>query len=114
MLTLKHKPIDQAQFSNVVNEIEDFDSYIEEREKDIITIHQQMQTVNQMFVEIATLVEMQAPLVNNIAANISSSASNVRVARQEIEECEMSLFERMKNFFTPKGDKENANKKRKN
>lgn len=58
---------------------------LNEREKEIINLQNQMWEVKELFNELNTLVDMSAPQVDVISMHISNSEKNVDQATKEIE-----------------------------
>lgn len=64
------------------------DEIIREREKEINKIKNDMQDVNAMFQELATLVNAQGEQIDNIASNIDTTQKHVDVAVDNIKDAE--------------------------
>ena len=61
---------------------------IYEREQEIRELLKQQQEINQIFKDIAILVEEQGEMVDNIRSNITSSNKEIKEADKHLEEAE--------------------------
>lgn len=71
--------------------VNDFDlAYVQERDEEIKKIHKDMIEVNQIYKNIAELVDSQTPLIDSIESNITSTKDNVEEANKELKEAEQT------------------------
>lgn len=63
---------------------------IEERDQEMRQILQQQNDINQIFKDLATLVEDQGEMVDDIRSNITSSKVDVKKGGKHLEEAEES------------------------
>lgn len=82
---------DSAQTFNRLMSLEAIDdevdlqgALIEENDREITAIHEDVVLLNQMMVDVNTMVGEQQPLVDSIEANIESTAANTAGATKEI------------------------------
>tara|TARA_Y100000389_G_C17467636_1_gene527056 strand:- start:3552 stop:3875 length:324 start_codon:yes stop_codon:yes gene_type:complete len=73
---------------NNLDELEINDRIIEERELAISTLCEDVHDLNDMFKDLALMVEEQGEGVNLIADNISSSETNTSKVNKELEKAE--------------------------
>jgi len=78
----------QQQLSRLQADREFQDALIHDRDQEIRAIQGQMSEINEIFKNVATLVDEQGELVDDIRSNISSANSNVVVAVHEVQEAE--------------------------
>jgi len=81
---------EEEQFLALQDETDFQDSLVHERERDITSIQSQVIEVNEIFRDLARLVEDQGELVENIATNISTVVTNVKTASEEVDEAKES------------------------
>lgn len=78
------EPERQVQLEILDNEIEFNESLIREREEEIRDIERGITEINEIFRDLGTLVNEQQSLLDNIEANISTTATNVRNASDQL------------------------------
>jgi len=67
----------KSELMEIDGDLDIQDAIIEEREEDINQIEQDVRAVNSMFIDLADLVQEQAPMIESIEANITQSVTNV-------------------------------------
>jgi len=77
---------EEEQFLALQDDTDFQDSLMHERERDIKVIQGQVIEVNEIFRDLARLVEDQGELVENIQTNISNVVINVKTASEEVKE----------------------------
>ena len=65
--------------------IEEDGALLRERERQINDIHRDMVTINELFSQMSTLVEAQAPDIIQVNENIASSAEKVEKGVEELQ-----------------------------
>eukprot|EP01127_Copromyxa_protea_P013710 TRINITY_DN3706_c0_g1_i1.p1 TRINITY_DN3706_c0_g1~~TRINITY_DN3706_c0_g1_i1.p1 ORF type:complete len:288 (-),score=66.21 TRINITY_DN3706_c0_g1_i1:25-888(-) len=78
----------QQQFMRLDADRQFQDSLIRQRDADIRDIQGQMIEVNEIFKDLARLVDDQAGVVDNIETNIITAAENVKFAKEEVKNAE--------------------------
>jgi len=78
----------QQQHSRLEADREFQDGLIHDRDQEIRAIQAQMMEINEIFKNVATLVDEQGELVDDIRSNITSANSNVVIAVHEVGEAE--------------------------
>lgn len=78
----------QQQFSRLESEREFQDSLIHDRDQEIRAIQAQMLEINEITKNVATLVDEQGEIVDDIHSNITKANANVVVAVHEVAEAE--------------------------
>jgi len=81
---------EEEQFLALQDETDFQDSMIHERDRDIKLVQGQVVEVNEIFRDLAKLVEEQGDLVDNIQTNISNVVVNVKTASEEVKEANES------------------------
>ena len=71
-------------------EMEFNDALIQERERGILEIQQQIGEVNEIFQDLAVLVNEQGSMIDDIEANIVSTASRTKDAQRELSKADAS------------------------
>jgi len=84
----ERKQVQQQKFARLDAEREYQDILIHERDKEIKAIQNQMGEVNEIFKHLASLVDEQGEIVDNIQSNITSAGSHVEIATSEVKEAE--------------------------
>jgi len=87
---LLEKQHEEEQFLALQDETDFQDSLIHEREREIKGIQSQVIEVNEIFRDIARIVEDQGELVENIQTHISTVVTNVKTASEEVDEAKES------------------------
>jgi len=77
---------EEEQYLALQDDTDFQDSLVHERERDIKIIQGQVIEVNEIFRDLARLVEDQGELVENISTNISTVVTNVKTASEEVNE----------------------------
>jgi len=72
------------------DELDFQDNIIKERDTQIKTIQGQMVQVNEIFRDLAKLVEDQGEMIDNIQTNIVSASQNVESGLKEVKEADKS------------------------
>lgn len=89
----------QQQYMKLEADREFQDSLIRQRDVEIREIQGQMIEVNEIFKDLARLVDDQAGMVDNIETNIISAAENVKVAKEEVAKAEESQISSRKKLI---------------
>jgi len=76
----------EQEFQQLEDDSSFQDSIIKEREREIKDIQVQMIQVNEIFKDLAKLVEDQGEMIDNIQTNISHASANVESAADEVSE----------------------------
>jgi len=77
---------EEERFQQLEDDSSFQDSIIKEREREIKDIQVQMIQVNEIFKDLAKLVEDQGEMIDNIQTNISNTSVNVEQAHEEVSE----------------------------
>jgi len=87
---LQKRQHEEQQFLAVQDDADFQESLIHERDREIKTIQGQVIQVNEIFREVARLVEDQGEMVENIQTNISHVTMNVKSANEDLGEANKS------------------------
>jgi syntaxin 7 len=80
----------RSDFAQVESELEYNNALIEERERGILEIQQQIGEVNEIFQDLAVLVNEQGAMIDDIEANIVSTAVRTKDAQKELTKADKS------------------------
>jgi syntaxin 7 len=80
----------RSDFAQVDGELEYNNALIEERERGIMEIQQQIGEVNEIFQDLAVLVNEQGSMIDDIEANIVSTAVRTKDAQKELTKADKS------------------------
>jgi len=80
----------RSDFAQVDSELEYNNALIEERERGIMEIQQQIGEVNEIFQDLAVLVNEQGAMIDDIEANIVSTAVRTKDAQKELTKADKS------------------------
>lgn len=87
---LQEQRQEQQDFAQVDGELEYNNALIEERERGIMEIQQQIGEVNEIFQDLAVLVNEQGAMIDDIEANIVSTAVRTKDAQKELTKADKS------------------------
>lgn len=71
------------------------DMLIEEQHEEILKLYQDVKVVNEMFGDMATLVNKQSGYVDNITTNIANTSNNIKGVNKNLESAE-----KLQNMFS--------------
>jgi len=80
----------RSDFTQIDGELEYNNALIEERERGILEIQQQIGEVNEIFQDLAVLVNEQGSMIDDIEANIVSTAVRTKDAQKELTKADKS------------------------
>jgi syntaxin 7 len=80
----------RSDFAQIDSELEYNNALIEERERGILEIQQQIGEVNEIFQDLAVLVNEQGSMIDDIEANIVSTAVRTKDAQKELTKADKS------------------------
>ena len=89
-LLMEHKSQGQKEMTAVEIDMRFNDQLIEERERGIAEIQQQIGEVNEIFQDLAVLVNEQGNMIDDIEANIVSTAVRTKEAQKELTKADKS------------------------
>jgi len=89
-LLMEHKSQGQKEITAVEIDMRFNDQLIEERERGIAEIQQQIGEVNEIFQDLAVLVNEQGNMIDDIEANIVSTAVRTKEAQKELTKADKS------------------------
>jgi syntaxin 7 len=89
-LLMEHKSQGQKEMTAVEIDMRFNDQLIEERERGIAEIQQQIGEVNEIFQDLAVLVNEQGNMIDDIEANIVSTAMRTKEAQKELTKADKS------------------------
>jgi len=81
---------ERSDHAQVDSELEYNNALIEERERGILEIQQQIGEVNEIFQDLAVLVNEQGAMIDDIEANIVSTAVRTKDAQKELTKADKS------------------------
>jgi len=82
--TVSHSD-DQFQVLSDRNEEDEMDWLIRQRDEEVIRLQAQFQEINGLFVDMHDIVMRSAPVVDNIAANITNAAVSTEKGLKEVK-----------------------------
>ena len=99
-LLMEHKSQGQKEMTAVEIDMRFNDQLIEERERGIAEIQQQIGEVNEIFQDLAVLVNEQGNMIDDIEANIVSTAVRTKEAQKELTKADKSQSAEIDGVFS--------------
>eukprot|EP00667_Euglena_gracilis_P016337 EG_transcript_17067 len=81
--------LDEGKEDSIFQQCKDVYEQIQENHRDILRIERSMRELNQMFADMALLVEEQGELMDDIAHNVSKSVAYVQKGTQELKQAKV-------------------------